>query len=90
MNDKERLISLVVKEDMPTTRVKMALQMLQGEEKQIPDLDRYMDVRETCGYLSNISRVHLWALRKRGLPSHNIGGRLGFKKSELDKWIIKQ
>lgn len=57
-----------------------------GEENGIPD--RFMSSAETCTYLGNISRVNLWNLRsKLGLKTHRVGGKLLFKKSELDAFV---
>jgi len=89
--EQQQLVEMAVKADTPQSRIKMALQVLMDEEeKTVQTPDKYMSVKETCEYLAGCSRVHLWKLTKRGLPSHRIGGRLGFKKGELDLWIAEQ
>ena len=87
---RSRLIELAVKPEIPDSRIRAATQVLQGDDKPSIEVDKYDSVKGICEYLAGCSRVHLWQLRKRGLPSHNIGGRIGFKRTEVDQWIANQ
>jgi len=85
------LISLFFNPETPQAKKQAALRILKGEEdKPAIETDKFMSVKETCQYLAGISRVHLYFLRKKGLPSHNIGGRLGFKGLEVTQWLATQ
>ena len=87
---RSKLIELAVKAEIPDSKIKAALQVLQGDEKPAIEADKYDSVKGICEYLAGCSRVHLWQLRKRGLPSHSIGGRLGFKRRDVDLWLASQ
>lgn len=50
--------------------------------------ESYLDVKDAMGFLGNVSRSWLWSARKRGLPSHSLGGRVVFRASELSAYIM--
>jgi hypothetical protein len=84
------LISLLFSPKTSPALRESAVKILKGEAKPAIETEKYDSVKGICEYLAGCSRVHLWQLRKRGLPSHNIGGRLGFKRGEVDLWLAKQ
>lgn len=85
------LISVFFNPKTPPARKQAALRILKGENEKITiETEKYDSVKGICEYLADCSRVHLWQLRKRGLPSHDIGGRLGFKRKEVDLWLATQ
>jgi excisionase family DNA binding protein len=50
--------------------------------------DRFLNVDEACEFL-RMKKSWLYQNHKiKGMPAHNIGRRLIFKKSELDAWVI--
>lgn len=50
--------------------------------------DNYINIDEAAAYLGvKPSTVRSW-IKKKGMPSHRIGGKLlKFKKSEIDEWV---
>ncbi|OGV36793.1 MAG: hypothetical protein A2020_03175 [Lentisphaerae bacterium GWF2_45_14] len=50
--------------------------------------ESYLGVKDAMRFLGNVSRSWLWAARKRGLPSHSLGGRVVFRASELSAYIM--
>ena len=51
-------------------------------------VESYLGVKDAMGFLGNVSRSWLWSARKRGLPSHSLGGRVVFRASELSAYIM--
>lgn len=50
--------------------------------------ESYLGVKDAMVFLGNVSRSWLWSARKRGLPSHSLGGRVVFRASELSAYIM--
>lgn len=86
---RSKVIELAIKSEISDSKIKAALQVLQGNGDAVREPDKFMSVKETCNYLAGISRVHCWQLRKRGMPSHKIGNRLGFKATEISEWLAR-
>jgi excisionase family DNA binding protein len=52
--------------------------------------DYFLDVDEVCDFL-RIKKSWLYQNHKlSGMPSHNVGRKLLFKRSELVAWVLEQ
>ena len=51
--------------------------------------DRFLDVREAVEYLPFSERTLREHIRRRDLPFYRVGGKLAFRKSELDEWMAR-
>ncbi len=88
MNKRELLLKTAFEADVPEEKLDMALRVLMGRDVRKAEVAGYLSVNDTMKYIGNISRVHLWHLRKKGLPCHNVGSRIIFKPTEVDEWIV--
>lgn len=58
-----------------------------GEDSNVKE--GFLSVDAARKYLGGVSRAWLWQARKKGLMSHKIGGRVLFRPTELDDYVIK-
>jgi excisionase family DNA binding protein len=69
-----------------TIRLKMGI-----KKWSMPEADkRLWDSKRLAEYLNlNLGTIRNWAWMKR-IPYYKVGGRLRFKKSEIDEWLERQ
>lgn len=83
---RSRVIELVVRKDMSDEKLDTAFKVLTGTSRDVLE-DRYLSIREAQKY-TTLSRITLWSHRKNGrLKYHRVGGRVVFKKSDLDRLV---
>ena len=66
-----------------TKRVAVKISKQIEEAKQKADL---LTIDGACNHLS-VSKSTLWHYRNRGMPEHEIGGKVFFFRTEIDEWI---
>jgi len=87
MNNREMLLKTALEPNVPEEKLELALRILQGRDIRKQEVSGYLSVRDIAKYLGGVSRVHLWHLRKKGLPCYQLGGRVMFKISEIESWM---
>lgn len=82
-----KLIEIVARGDIPSNKIDAALALIQNEAAQTSN-EKFYNIRAACEYMGGISRVHLWALRRRGLKTFNAGGRVLLRKIDMDEFVM--
>ena len=83
---RSRLIELAVRPDTPEENVSAALNAIIGSTHDTQE-EHYFSIKDAIQY-SRLSRITLWTHRKAGrLKYYRVGGRVLFKKSDLDRLV---
>ncbi len=84
----EDLVKSAFDPAIPIAKKEAGLKAMRGHESK-EALEGFISVKDTMVFLGGISRVHLYQCRKKGLPSHNVGGRIVFSPQELRQWVSR-
>ncbi len=80
------LVKYIFKDDASKETLETALNLFTSGNQNITQ-DRYLSIKDAQQY-TTLSRITLWTHRKNGrLKYHKVGGRVVFKKSDLDLLI---
>jgi len=67
-------------------RIAAAINALSGNDKGNVR-ESYISEKDARKYLGNITRTSIYRFRKKGLRSYSTGGRVLYKKSDLDEFV---
>ena len=87
MNNREMLLKTTLEQNVSEENIELALRILQGRDIRKQEVSGYLSIKDLGKYLGGASRIHLWSLRKKGLPYYHLGGRVLFKTSEIESWM---
>lgn len=83
--DRELLIKAAL-DAMSATRIAAAIDALSGNDKG--DVrESYISEKEARKYIGGITRTSIYRFRKKGLRWYSTGGRVLYKKSDLDEFV---
>jgi len=86
---KDELIKMAVDPSVPEDSLAQALMVLKGKTLSSDfQADQFLSDEEACHYCGGIAHSTLWAWRKNGLVSHQVGGRRLYRKRNLDNYIL--